>query len=95
MKFMKARNPGFAEANRQAASAQIGIAIASRLPNIALTATAGSTAIAVDQLFTPANQLWSVAGAAAQPIFHGGTLLHRELAAKAAYDQAGPRMRRR
>ena len=46
-----------AEANLQAASAQIGVAIANRLPNITLTATAGSTAIAVEQLFTPGNQL--------------------------------------
>ena len=28
--------------------------------------------------------------AVAQPIFHGGTLFHRELAAKAAFDQAKP-----
>jgi NodT family efflux transporter outer membrane factor (OMF) lipoprotein len=82
-----------AEANLQAASAQIGVAIANRLPNITLTATAGSTAVAVEQLFTPGNQFWTIAGAAAQPIFHGGTLLHRELAAKATYDQAAAQYR--
>ena len=77
-----------AEANLQAASAQIGVAIANRLPNITLSASTGSTALSVDQLFTPGNGFWSVAGIATQPIFHGGTLLHRELAAKATYDQA-------
>lgn len=82
-----------AEANLHAASAQIGVAIANRLPNITLTATAGSTALAVDQLFTPGTGFWSVAGAATQPIFHGGTLLHRELAAKATYDQAAAQYR--
>ena len=82
-----------AEANLQAASAQIGVTIANRLPNITLATTAGSTALAVDQLFTPGTGFWSVAGAAAQPIFHGGTLLHRELAAKAAYDQAAAQYR--
>jgi NodT family efflux transporter outer membrane factor (OMF) lipoprotein len=77
-----------AEANLQSASAQIGVAIANRLPNITLTGGAGSTALALDQLFTPGNNFWDVAGSVTQPIFHGGTLLHRELAAKATYDQA-------
>ncbi|MEA2946341.1 MAG: hypothetical protein QOI40_1671 [Alphaproteobacteria bacterium] len=82
-----------AEANLQSASAQIGVAIANRLPNITLTATTGSTALAVDQLFTPGNGFWNVAGSATQPILHGGTLLHRELAAKAAFDQAAAQYR--
>ncbi|MDN5003638.1 efflux transporter outer membrane subunit [Bradyrhizobium sp. GCM10027634] len=82
-----------AEANLHAASAQIGVAIANRLPNITLSASAGSTAIAVDQMFTPGNNFWNVAGVATQPIFHGGTLLHRELAAKATFDQADAQYR--
>jgi len=82
-----------AEANLQAASAQIGVAIANRLPNITLTATTGSTALAVDQLFTSGTGFWSAAGAVTQPIFHGGTLLHRELAAKATFDQAAAQYR--
>jgi NodT family efflux transporter outer membrane factor (OMF) lipoprotein len=82
-----------AEANLQSASAQIGVAIANRLPNITLTATTGSTALAVDQLFTPGTGFWSAAGAVTQPIFHGGTLLHRELAAKATFDQAAAQYR--
>ena len=82
-----------AEANLQAASAQIGVAIANRLPNITLTATTGSTALAVDQLFTTGTGFWSAAGAVTQPIFHGGTLLHRELAAKATFDQAAAQYR--
>lgn len=82
-----------AEANLHAASAQIGVAIANRLPNITLTATAGSTALAVDQLLTPGTGFWNAAGAATQPLFHGGTLLHRELAAKATYDQAAAQYR--
>jgi NodT family efflux transporter outer membrane factor (OMF) lipoprotein len=77
-----------AEANLQSASALIGVAIANRLPNITLSATTGSTALTADQLFTPGTGFWSAAGSVVQPIFHGGTLLHRELAAKAAYDQA-------
>jgi NodT family efflux transporter outer membrane factor (OMF) lipoprotein len=82
-----------AGANLQAASAQIGVAIANRLPNITLTATTGSTALAVDQLFTSGTGFWSAAGVVTQPIFHGGTLLHRELAAKATFDQAAAQYR--
>ena len=77
-----------AQANLQAASAGIGVAIANRLPNITLTATAGSTANSVGQLFASGTEFWEITGAVAQPIFHGGTLFHRELAAKAAFDQA-------
>jgi NodT family efflux transporter outer membrane factor (OMF) lipoprotein len=77
-----------AEANLQAASAQIGVAIANRLPNITLSGVIGSTGIAIDQLFTPDFGFWQAAGSVTQPLFHGGTLFHRELAAKATYDQA-------
>jgi NodT family efflux transporter outer membrane factor (OMF) lipoprotein len=82
-----------AEANLQSASAQIGVAIANRLPNITLSATTGSTALSTDQLFSPGTGFWNVAGSVTQPIFHGGTLFQRELAAKAAYDQADAQYR--
>ena len=82
-----------AEANLHSASAQIGLAIANRLPNITLTAATGSTALAVDQLFTPGTGFWNIAGSVTQPIFHGGTLLHRELAAKDTFDQAAAQYR--
>ena len=39
------------------ASAKIGIAIANRLPNIVLTANAGSTALAINQLFTAGHRI--------------------------------------
>jgi NodT family efflux transporter outer membrane factor (OMF) lipoprotein len=77
-----------AEANLQAASAQIGVAIANRLPNITLSGLIGSSALQVDQLFTPGFGFWNATGGVTQPLFHGGALLHSELAAKAAYDQA-------
>jgi NodT family efflux transporter outer membrane factor (OMF) lipoprotein len=77
-----------AEANLQSASAQIGVAIANRLPNITLSGTVGSTALSVDQLFSPGFGFWSATGSITQPLFHGGALLHKQLAAEAAYDQA-------
>src|SRR5579863_3213843 len=51
-----------AEANLQSASAQIGVAVANRLPNIALSGNIGSTALSVDQLFTPGFGFWTAAG---------------------------------
>jgi len=82
-----------AEANLHDASAKIGIAIANRLPNFVLTANAGSSAAAMSQLFTSGTGFWGVGAAATAPIFQGGTLLHRERAAKAAYDQAAEQYR--
>ena len=82
-----------AEANLHAASAQIGIAIANRLPNITLTANAGNTALAIDQLFTSGTGFWGLGAAATAPLFQGGQLLHQERAAKAAYRQAAEQYR--
>jgi NodT family efflux transporter outer membrane factor (OMF) lipoprotein len=82
-----------AEANLHDASAKIGIAIANRLPNIVLTANAGSSAATMNQLFTSGTGFWGVGAAAAAPLFQGGTLLHQERAAKAAYVQAAEQYR--
>jgi NodT family efflux transporter outer membrane factor (OMF) lipoprotein len=82
-----------AEANLHSAGALIGVAIANRLPNITLSGTSGTTALAIDQLLTPGTGFWNAAGSITQPLFHGGTLLHRELNAKATYDQADAQYR--
>jgi len=82
-----------AEANLHVASAQIGIAIANRLPNVTLTADAGSTALALDRVFTSGTGFWGVGATLTQPVFQGGTLLHLERAAKAAYLQAAQQYR--
>jgi NodT family efflux transporter outer membrane factor (OMF) lipoprotein len=82
-----------ARADMHAASAQIGVAMASRLPNIALTANAGSTALAMGQLFKSGTGFWNLGAAVTAPIFQGGTLLHQERAAKAAYVQAAEQYR--
>jgi NodT family efflux transporter outer membrane factor (OMF) lipoprotein len=82
-----------AEANLHDTSAKIGIAIANRLPNIELAATAGSSAVALNQLFASGTNFWSVGASATAPIFQGGTLLHQERAAKAAYTQAAEQYR--
>ena len=82
-----------AEENMHAASAQVGISIANRIPNITLSANAGSTALAIDQLFSSGTGFWSLGAAVSQPIFQGGMLLHKERAAKAAYVEASEQYR--
>lgn len=82
-----------AEENLHSASAQIGIARANRLPNFALTSDAGSMAVILGRLFTGGTGLWDVGASVTQPIFDGGTLLHRERAARAAYVQADEQYR--
>ncbi|MEO8999763.1 MAG: efflux transporter outer membrane subunit [Rhodanobacter sp.] len=82
-----------AEANMHAASAQIGVAAANRLPNISLTANAGSTALAIGQVFKTGTGFWGIGANIAAPIFQGGTLLHQERAAKAAYVEAAEQYR--
>lgn len=82
-----------AEENMHSASAQIGIAAANRLPNIQLTADVGSTALAIDQVFHSGTGFWGLSAALTAPIFAGGTLLHQEHAAKAAYIQAAEQYR--
>jgi len=82
-----------AEANMHAASAQIGVATANRLPNIALTADVGSTALAMGQVFKSGTGFWNIGAAITAPIFQGGTLMHQERAAKAAYVEAAEQYR--
>jgi NodT family efflux transporter outer membrane factor (OMF) lipoprotein len=82
-----------AEESLHAASAQIGIAVANRLPNITLSADAGTMALEAGQMFSSGNAFWTLAGGVAQPIFQGGALLHKERAAKAAYTQAAEQYR--
>jgi NodT family efflux transporter outer membrane factor (OMF) lipoprotein len=82
-----------AEANLHVASAQIGIAIANRLPNITLTADAGSTALSLDKVFSSGTGFWGLGAAATAPLFQGGQLLHQERAAKAAYFEAAEQYR--
>jgi len=77
-----------AEANLNAASAQIGVAIANRLPNITLEANAGGQAQNIGQLFSNGNDFWALSGSVAQSIFDGGALLHKQREAQANFDQA-------
>jgi NodT family efflux transporter outer membrane factor (OMF) lipoprotein len=82
-----------AQAQLQQASAQIGVAIANRLPQFAITGDIGSAALTAATLFTPATAIWSIGVAGTQPIFHGFTLLHQERAARAGFEKADAQYR--
>jgi NodT family efflux transporter outer membrane factor (OMF) lipoprotein len=82
-----------AEENLHAASALIGVAIANRLPTIALTADAGSSPDQITKMFSGGNGFWDLTAGITQPIFDAGTLRHRERAAQAAYVEAAEQYR--
>jgi NodT family efflux transporter outer membrane factor (OMF) lipoprotein len=82
-----------AEESLHAASAQIGVAVANRLPNITLSADAGSMALEAASIFAGGTGFWTLAAGVTQPIFQGGTLLHQERAARAAYTLAAEQYR--
>jgi NodT family efflux transporter outer membrane factor (OMF) lipoprotein len=77
-----------AEANMHAASAEVGVAIAARLPSFTINGNAGATAFSISQLFTPGTNFYTLIGDATQPIFDGFTLYHKQKAAEAGLDQA-------
>jgi NodT family efflux transporter outer membrane factor (OMF) lipoprotein len=81
-----------AEENLHFASAQVGVAIANRLPSFPLTADIGNMALVAGEMFAGTG-FWSLGAGVTQPIFEGGTLLHRERAARAAYVQAAEQYR--
>ncbi|WEK00938.1 MAG: efflux transporter outer membrane subunit [Candidatus Sphingomonas phytovorans] len=85
-----ARRPDIraARAQLEGAGADVGVAIAARLPNIQLSASAGGAAQHLFDLFQGGNPFWSLVGGVTQPIFHAGALRHQQHAAEAALDGA-------
>jgi NodT family efflux transporter outer membrane factor (OMF) lipoprotein len=82
-----------AEANLHSASAAIGVAVANRLPVLNLTADLGSSPSHLANLFAPQTLFYTLAGSVAESVFDGGTLLHKQRAAQAAFDQADAQYR--
>lgn len=77
-----------AEENLHIASAQIGVAVANRLPTFTITGDLGASALTLSGLTSSDAGLWDLGAQVTQPIFQGGTLMHRERAARAAYLEA-------
>lgn len=71
-----------------AASANVGVATANLFPQISLSATLGSNALRIEDLFSPGTSLWTLGAGLLQPLFRGGELTAKRRAAIAAYDQA-------
>jgi NodT family efflux transporter outer membrane factor (OMF) lipoprotein len=77
-----------AEENLRAANAGVGVAVADMLPQFNITGALGGTATEFGQMFSAGGPFWSLVGGVTQPVFQGGTLLHRKRAADAALRQA-------
>jgi NodT family efflux transporter outer membrane factor (OMF) lipoprotein len=77
-----------AEAQLHAANAQVGVAIAAMLPQFSITGSYGGNADQFSWMFRHGGPFWNLIGDVTQPIFQGGTLLHRKRAAQQALKQA-------
>ena len=77
-----------AEANMHSAAAQVGVAIAARLPNVTLSANGGSASFNWATAFTPGTGFYTLGAGVTAPIFDGLTLYHKQKAAEAALEQA-------
>jgi NodT family efflux transporter outer membrane factor (OMF) lipoprotein len=82
-----------AEAQLHSASAQIGVAIASQLPQFTITGAYGGTSTTLTRMFANGNPFWSIGGTVAQTLFDFGTLFHRRRAAEATFEQAAAQYR--
>jgi NodT family efflux transporter outer membrane factor (OMF) lipoprotein len=82
-----------AEENMHAASAAVGVALANMLPQFAISADVGSSALQIGRLFTPYTGFWDAGASLTQTLFDAGALLHRRRAADAALDQAAAQYR--
>lgn len=77
-----------AEAQVHAASAEVGVAVANRLPQFSISAQYGGSATQFSRMFTDDNVFWSLTGTVSQTLFDFGALKHHQRAAEAALDQA-------
>jgi NodT family efflux transporter outer membrane factor (OMF) lipoprotein len=89
------RRPDIAAAERRVAAAneQIGIARSAYFPNIGLSASLGTSASKVGELFNASAAAWSFGLSAAQTLFDAGATRARVQGARAAHEQAVARYR--
>lgn len=77
-----------AAAQMRGAAADVGAAIAARLPSFQINGTAGGAAEYFESMFASGNPFYTLVGGVTQPIFHSGQLLHQQRGAEAALDGA-------
>jgi len=84
------RRPDIAGAERRVAAAneQIGIARSAYFPDIGLSASYGTAASKVGDLFNASAAAWSFGLSAAQTLFDAGAIRARVAGARAAHDQS-------
>ncbi|MHC2313754.1 NodT family efflux transporter outer membrane factor (OMF) lipoprotein [Bradyrhizobium diazoefficiens] len=82
-----------AESQMHQASANVGVATANMLPNVTLSASGGSSALALSGLYGPQSAAWSVAASVTGPIFDAGSLFHTKESKVAALEQKGAQYR--
>ncbi|HWX67563.1 MAG TPA: efflux transporter outer membrane subunit [Rhodanobacter sp.] len=82
-----------ADEQLHAASAQIGVAIANRLPNVQITAAIGSATTQASSLLSTGTGFWNLGAAITAPLFNGGALKHKQRAAEATYRQSAAQYR--
>ncbi len=89
------RRPDIAAAERSvaAANAQIGIARSAYFPNFGLSASVGSSASRVKDLFNASNTLWALGLSVAQVVFDAGAIGATVDSAKAAHEASVARYR--
>ena len=77
-----------AEAQMKGAAADVGTAIAARLPSIQLTGNAGGSATTLMDMFAGGNPFFALIGGVSLPLFHSGQLLHQQHVAEAALESS-------
>jgi NodT family efflux transporter outer membrane factor (OMF) lipoprotein len=77
-----------AEAQLHSANAQVGVAVAAMLPTFPITGSYGGNADQFSWMFRSGGPFWNLVGDISQPLFQGGTLLHKKRAAGQALKQA-------
>jgi NodT family efflux transporter outer membrane factor (OMF) lipoprotein len=82
-----------AEEQLHSLNAQVGVAIANRLPQFSITGAAGGAAGEFNQMFRAGGPFWDIIGSATQTLIDGNTLLHQQRAAEQALRQAAAQYR--
>lgn len=82
-----------ADEQLHAASAEVGMATANRLPNVQITTAIGSAATQASSLLSADTGFWNLGAAITAPLFDGGTLKHKQRAAEATRRQSAAQYR--
>ncbi len=80
-----------ADALVRQAGADVGVALANRLPQFRISSDAGSTAINLTQFASGPTGFYSIVGTVSQPLFDAGTLYHKQRSAEEGLREAQAR----